>query len=68
METPKNKMEGLCELKERIDYLLGHWQCLDGEGLTDEEINRALHYIIEKIEWTYGFDGNEPKLNIIFNK
>lgn len=64
---PKDRIADLQEMKKRIEYLLNNWQCLDGEGLTDEEINRSLHFIIERIEWTYpkGKDA-EPKLNIVY--
>ncbi|CAK8580897.1 recombinase family protein [Priestia megaterium] len=66
-EDPKDKIADLKEMKARIEYLLNNWQCLDGEGLTDEEINRSLHFIIDRIEWTYpkGKDA-QPDLKIIY--
>ncbi|MCC2444239.1 recombinase family protein [Bacillus cereus] len=65
-QNPQDKIADLNEIKQRIEYLLQTWQCLDGEGLTDEEVNRNLHFIIERIEWTYGKDGKEPNLNFVW--
>ncbi|MFJ6030592.1 recombinase family protein [Bacillus toyonensis] len=65
-QDPQDKIADLNEIKQRIEYLLQTWQCLDGEGLTDEEVNRNLHFIIERIEWTYGKDGKEPNLNFVW--
>lgn len=66
-ETPKDKIADLNVILERVDYLLGNWKCLDGQGLTDEEVNRALHYIVERIEWTYSkAEDAVPNLNIIY--
>ncbi|MBU7593564.1 recombinase family protein [Metabacillus halosaccharovorans] len=63
-ETPKDKVADLSEVLKQIDYLLGKWECLDGEGLTDEEVNRSLHYIIDRIEWKYGKNDEAPELKI----
>ncbi|WHX99297.1 recombinase family protein [Neobacillus sp. DY30] len=63
-ESPQDKLSDLSEILKRVDYLLGKWVCLDGEGLTDEEVNRSLHYIIDRITWTYGKQDSEPKLEI----
>ncbi len=41
------------EIKNRVDYLLQNWECIDGEGLSDTEVNRNLHFIYKKIEWKY---------------
>ncbi|WP_342601596.1 hypothetical protein [Peribacillus sp. FSL E2-0159] len=65
-ETPKDRITDLSEVLKQVDYLLGNWQCLDGEGLTDEEVNRSLHYIIERIEWTYSKTDEEPSLEVIY--
>ncbi|MCU7708401.1 recombinase family protein [Priestia sp. JV24] len=64
---PKDKIADLQEMKKRIEYLLNNWECIDGEGLTDEQVNRSLHFIVECIKWTYpkGKDV-EPKLEIIY--
>ncbi|MEW4262450.1 recombinase family protein [Priestia megaterium] len=66
-EDPKDKIADLKEMKARIEYLLNNWKCLDGEGLTDEQVNRSLHFIIERIIWTYlkGKDAS-PNLNIVY--
>ncbi|MGG0232747.1 recombinase family protein [Bacillus tropicus] len=63
-ETPKDKIASYNDVLKQVDYLIQNWKCLDGEGLTDEEVNRSLHFIIERIEWTYGKGNTEPKLNI----
>lgn len=67
-QDPKDKIADLNEIKQRIEYLLQNWQCLDGEGLTDEDVNRNLHFIIERIEWTYGKGDIEPKLSIKYKQ
>lgn len=68
MQTdPKDKIADLQEMKKRIDYLLNNWECIDKKGLTDEQVNRNLHFVIERIIWTYpkGQDVS-PKLNIVY--
>ncbi|MGE6364476.1 recombinase family protein [Bacillus paramycoides] len=67
-QDPKDKVADLNEIKQRIEYLLQNWQCLDGDGLTDKEVNRNLHFIIERIEWTYGKGDKEPKLSIKYKQ
>ncbi|MEB9551090.1 recombinase family protein [Bacillus cereus] len=63
-QNPQEKIANLHEMKQRIEYLLQNWQFLDGEGLTDEEVNRSLHFIIERIEWTYGKGDKQPTMKI----
>ncbi|EJV49968.1 recombinase family protein [Bacillus toyonensis] len=63
-QNPQEKIAGLKEKKQRIEYLLQNWQFLDGEGLTDEEVNRSLHFIIERIDWTYGKGDEKPMVEI----
>ncbi|MED3395503.1 hypothetical protein [Bacillus wiedmannii] len=60
----EEKIANLHEMKQRIEYLLQNWQFLDGEGLTDEEVNRSLHFIIERIEWTYAKGDEQPTVKI----
>lgn len=67
-QNPKDKIADLTEIKRRIEHLLQNWQCLDGRGLTDENVNKNLHFIIERIEWTYGKDDTEPKLSIKYKQ
>ncbi|MFV5316280.1 recombinase family protein [Priestia megaterium] len=66
-EDPKDKIADLQEMKKRIEHLLNNWECIDGEGLTDEQVNRSLHFIVECIKWTYpkGKD-TEPRLKIVY--
>lgn len=63
-QNPQEKIANLHEMKQRIEYLLQNWQFLNGEGLTDEEVNRSLHFIIERIEWTYGKGDKQPTMKI----
>ncbi|MEM5664339.1 hypothetical protein AAHB94_13125 [Bacillus toyonensis] len=63
-QNPQEKIADLKEKKQRIEYLLQNWQFLDGEGLTDEEVNRSLHFIIERITWTYAKGDKKPKVRI----
>ncbi|MHC2832619.1 recombinase family protein [Bacillus sp. F9_6S_D1_P_5] len=63
-QNSQEKIANLHEMKQRIEYLLQNWQFLDGEGLTDEEVNRSLHFIIERIEWTYAKGDEQPTVKI----
>lgn len=64
---PRDKIASLQEMKKRLEHLLNNWECIDGEGLTDEQVNRSLHFIVECIKWTYPKGKNvEPKLEIIY--
>jgi len=63
-ETPQNRIDDLKEMARKVDYLLGNWEFLDGEGLTDEEVNKALNFIIERIDWYFKKGEVEPTLKI----
>ncbi|PGM93271.1 recombinase family protein [Bacillus cereus] len=65
-QDPKDKIADLNEIKRRIEHLLQNWQRLDGEGLTDEDVNRNLHFIIERVEWMYGKTDEAPHLHIVW--
>ncbi len=68
-QKPQDRIADLNQMKEKVEYLLQNWECIDGDGLTDEEVNRALHFIIEKITWRY--DKGEdavPELNIVYKR
>lgn len=67
-ENPADKLMGLAGVLKEVDYLLNHWEIIDGIGLNNEEVNRALHYIIERMEWTYMKNDIEPVLKIVFKK
>lgn len=67
-ENLTNKLMDLNDVLKQVNYLLNHWEIIDGEGLTNEEINRALHFIIERMEWTYMKSNVEPILKIVFKK
>ncbi|WP_255478084.1 MULTISPECIES: hypothetical protein [unclassified Bacillus cereus group] len=63
-QNRQEKNSDLKEKKQRIEYLLQNWQFLDGEGLTGEEVNRSLHFIIERIAGTYAKGDEEPTVRI----
>lgn len=65
-ETPDDRLADLSAVLEQVDYVLQKWEMLDGEGLNNEEINRSLHYIVERIDWTYGKEDAEPTLKITY--
>ena len=49
-----------------IEQLFSKWELLDGEGLTDEEVNRLLHLLIKIIKWTYEKGSTEPRIEITY--
>lgn len=64
---PQEQIIGLQELKKQVEQLFGKWHRLDDEGLSDEDLNKALNIIIEKVIWTYPKgEGVEPKLHVQF--
>lgn len=65
-ETPKTKLFDLSTTVTKVDYLLDNWEILDGDGLTNEEINLGLQSFIEKIYWKYSKDDEQPSLSIKF--
>ncbi|MEH7254569.1 recombinase family protein [Neobacillus niacini] len=48
-----------------IDGLFDKWEILDGDGLSNEDINRRLHVLISGIVWRYPKHG-EPTLRVIY--
>jgi site-specific DNA recombinase len=62
----EDKKKGLEEQLQYIEKLSNKWHLLDGEGLTDEEVNRMLHFLIDKIYWTYEKGSTEPKVDIAY--
>ncbi|RXY98545.1 recombinase family protein [Fictibacillus sp. S7] len=66
-ENPEVKLATLQDMKKHMEYLMGNWEIIDGEGMTNEQLNRSLHILIEQIDWTYP-KGEDvaPKLNIKF--
>jgi site-specific DNA recombinase len=49
-----------------MEHLYSKWELLDGEGLSDEEVNRLLHLLVEKIRWTYEKGSTEPNIEITY--
>ena len=67
-ETPAERIADLKTAYERVEYLLGNWQVLEEEGLTDEEVNSALLLVIERIEWTYSKTDEFPTMTIEYKQ
>lgn len=65
-EDKSVKIDNLKEQIESIESLVGKWHFLDGEGYTDEKINRLLHGLISGIFWSYKKGDSSPKLIIRF--
>lgn len=67
--NPADMLNSFEELKDKIDLLSNKWEMIDGEGLSGEEVNRLLHFIIERIEWSYpkGSD-EEPSIHIVYEQ
>lgn len=65
----KDKTAKIATLKEQIkaiDSLVGKWHFLDGEGLSDEQVNRLLHGLISGVLWTYKKGAESPNIDIIY--
>lgn len=54
----------LMEQLNVIEQLFDSWQLLDVKGLSDEVVNRLLHYLIDKIHRTYEKGSTEPKIKV----
>jgi site-specific DNA recombinase len=65
-EDKSAKIDTLKEQIKAIDSLVEKWQFLDGEGLSDEQVNRLLHGLISGILWLYKKGAESPTLNIIY--
>ena len=61
---PALKIKSIEEKITALEKLFGKWELLDGEGVSDEVINRTLHQLMDKIIWTYEKGSNEPNLDI----
>lgn len=62
------KIDNLKEQIEAIESLVGKWHFLDGEGYSDEKINRLLHGLISGIFWSYKKGDESPRLIIRFKE
>ncbi|WP_204415722.1 recombinase family protein [Bacillus tianshenii] len=67
-EDKSVKINDLKEQIAAIDSLVGKWHFLDGEGYSDEKINRLLHGLISGIFWSYKKGAESPKLIIRFKE
>ncbi|KML07135.1 recombinase family protein [Rossellomorea marisflavi] len=60
------KIESLKDQIEAYDSLIGKWDFIDGEGYSDESINRLLHGIVSGILWSYRKGAESPTLSIVY--
>lgn len=67
-EDKSVKIDTLKEQIKAFDNLVGYWHLLDGEGYSDEKINRLLHVIISGILWSFKKGEESPHLTIIYNE
>ncbi|MED3911283.1 recombinase family protein [Peribacillus simplex] len=67
-EDKSVKIDTLKEQLEAIESLVGHWHLLDGEGYSDEKVNRLLHGLISGILWSFKKGEESPQLTIIYNE
>jgi site-specific DNA recombinase len=65
-ENPTHKRKLLEDYLRIIDELFDNWEILDGDGLSNEQINRRLHLLIKGIVWRYPKNA-KPSLRIIYN-
>lgn len=65
-EDKSAKIDNLKEQIEAYENLVGKWDFLDGEGYSDEKINRTLHGLISGILWTFRKGDESPELFIIY--
>lgn len=67
-EDKSAKIETLQEQIKSIEKLVDKWGLLDGEGYSDEQVNRLLHGLISGILWSFEKDAESPTLTIIYNE
>ncbi len=67
-EDKSVKVETLREQIKSIEKLVGKWELLDGEGYSDEQVNRLLHGLISGILWSFKKGAESPTLTIIYNE
>jgi site-specific DNA recombinase len=67
-EDQEVKIDSLKEQIKAIEELVGKWDYLDGEGYSDEKVNRLLHGLISGILWTYEKGSSNPQMRIVFHE
>ncbi|MDG4655545.1 recombinase family protein [Ectobacillus antri] len=67
-EDKSTKIETLKEQIKSIEKLVGKWELLDGEGYSDEQVNRLLHGLISGVLWSFKKGAESPTLTIIYNE
>ncbi|SCC62124.1 Uncharacterized protein BCZB5J_05098 [Bacillus cereus] len=67
-EDKSTKIETLKEQIKSIEKLVDKWELLDGEGYSDEQVNRLLHGLISGILWSFKKGAESPTLTIIYNE
>ncbi|MEX6700195.1 recombinase family protein [Peribacillus frigoritolerans] len=67
-EDKSVKNDTLKEQLEAVENLVGKWHLLDGEGYSDEKVNRLLHGLISGVLWSFKKGDESPDLTIIYNE
>ncbi|MGG0788266.1 recombinase family protein [Peribacillus simplex] len=67
-EDKSVKIETLKEQLEAVENLVGKWHLLDGEGYSDEKVNRLLHGLISGVLWSFKKGDESPDLTIIYKE
>ncbi|WP_445490443.1 recombinase family protein [Niallia sp. 03133] len=65
-EDKSAKIDTLKEQIKAIDSLVGNWNFLDGEGYSNEQVNRLLHGLISGVLWSYKKGAESPTIDIIY--
>ncbi|WMT28761.1 hypothetical protein RE735_17070 [Bacillus aerius] len=67
-EDKSTKIETLKEQIKAIEKLVDKWELLDGEGYSDEQVNRLLNGLISGILWSFKKHVESPTLTIVYNE
>ncbi len=65
-EDKTAKIDTLKEQIKAIESLVGKWEFLDGEGYSNEQVNRLLHGLISGVLWSYKKGAESPTIDIIY--
>ncbi|MGW5979331.1 recombinase family protein [Bacillus mycoides] len=67
-EDKSTRIETLQEQIKSLEKLVDKWELLDGEGYSDEQVNRLLHGLISGILWSFKKGAESPTLTIIYKE
>lgn len=65
-EDKSVKIDTLKEQLKAVENLVGKWHLLEGEGYSDEKINRLLHGFVSGILWSFKKGAETPTIDIIY--